>query len=118
MNRRIGPVIGSPKELLAQLPGPCTERWPDGERFIEIFKRGDFSAEIYAPVKIDSQKPHDRDEIYFVISGNGEFVVDGERSTFAPGDALFVAAHTQHRFENFSNDFATWVVFFGPKVAS
>jgi len=34
--------------------------------------------------------------------------------TFGPGDALFVPAHTSHRFEDFSPDFATWVVFYGP----
>jgi hypothetical protein len=33
---------------------------------------------------------------------------------FAPGALLFVAAHEVHRFEDFSDDFAVWVVFFGP----
>jgi len=39
---------------------------------------------------------------------------DGERSPFVTGDALFVAAHVEHHFENFTPDFATWVVFYGP----
>jgi hypothetical protein len=30
-------------------------------------------------------------------------------------DALFVAAGTEHRFEDFSEDFATWVVFTRPR---
>ncbi len=29
-------------------------------------------------------------------------------------DALFVPAFTPHRFIDFSDDFATWVVFYGP----
>ena len=33
--------------------------------------------------------------------------------TFAP--MLFVAAKVEHRFESFSDDFATWVVFYGPR---
>jgi mannose-6-phosphate isomerase-like protein (cupin superfamily) len=49
-----------------------------------------------------------------VISGSGDFVVAGERSPFVTGDALFVAAHVEHHFENFTPDFATWVVFYGP----
>jgi hypothetical protein len=27
---------------------------------------------------------------------------------------LFVQARVPHRFEAFTNDFATWVIFFGP----
>ena len=31
------------------------------------------------------------------------------------GDALFVAADDPHHFEAMSDDFVTWVVFWGPK---
>ena len=31
------------------------------------------------------------------------------------GDLLFVPAHVEHRFERFSDDFRTWVIFFGPQ---
>jgi mannose-6-phosphate isomerase-like protein (cupin superfamily) len=34
---------------------------------------------------------------------------------FGPGDALFVPAGMKHRFENFSDDFATWIMFYGPE---
>ena len=101
-------------DLLRLLPGPKSSRWPDGERFVEAFRHGTLVVELYAPRDHDPQHPHDRDEAYFVISGAGEFVVNGERSRCAAGDALFVAAHVAHRFENFSADFATWVVFYGP----
>lgn len=33
----------------------------------------------------------------------------------AAGDTLFVAAGVTHRFEQFSDDFVTWVVFYGPQ---
>jgi mannose-6-phosphate isomerase-like protein (cupin superfamily) len=62
----------------------------------------------------DPQKPHKRDEVYIVVSGSGRFVREEDSVTFGPGDALFVPAHTSHRFEDFSPDFATWVVFYGP----
>jgi mannose-6-phosphate isomerase-like protein (cupin superfamily) len=107
-------VKASASELLARLPGPRTEKWPRGERFVEAFSRGSLVVEIYAPVGSDPQTPHTRDEVYFVISGPGEFVVASERSKFSAGDALFVAAGVEHRFENFTTDFTTWVVFFGP----
>ena len=38
-----------------------------------------------------------------------------ERRRFGPGDAIFAPAGWVHRFEDFSGDFATWVVFWGPK---
>jgi mannose-6-phosphate isomerase-like protein (cupin superfamily) len=107
-------VKASASELLARLPGPRSEKWPDGERFTEAISHGSLVVEIYAPVGTDPQTPHTRDEVYFVISGSGEFVVAGERSPFSAGDALFVAAGVEHRFEHFTKDFTTWVVFYGP----
>jgi hypothetical protein len=32
----------------------------------------------------------------------------------APGSFLFVRAGQKHRFEEFSADFAVWVLFYGP----
>lgn len=72
------------------------------------------SVEIYKPAGIDPQTPHLQDELYVVISGTGEFLNAGNRLPFQPGDMLFVPAGIEHRFENFSEDFATWVVFYGP----
>jgi len=69
----------------------------------------------YAPIAADPQKPHRRDEIYIVNTGSGEIVIGGERSPFTAGDVFFVAAGVAHRFENFTPDFGTWVVFWGPE---
>ena len=49
-----------------------------------------------------------------MIAGSGTFVLDGHRHPFAPGTALFVPAGVVHRFEDFTPDFVTWVVFWGP----
>ena len=68
----------------------------------------------YAPKGTDQQTPHDQDEIYIVAAGTGTFVRGEERVAFGPHDALFAAAGEAHRFEDFSPDFATWVVFYGP----
>ena len=101
-------------QLLQRLPGPKTERWPEGERFVEAFRHGSLVIELYAPIDVDPQQPHDRDEVYFVISGSGDFVLNRQREAFAAGDALFVPARAAHRFENFTRDFSAWVVFYGP----
>jgi hypothetical protein len=32
---------------------------------------------------------------------------------FKVGDVIFVEAHTERRFETFTEDFETWVIFWG-----
>ena len=87
----------------------------DGQRFATVFEHGTLSVEIYAPRGSDRQKPHTRDEIYFVAAGSGEFVCGETRTQFSPTDLLFVAAAVEHRFENFTDDLAVWVIFYGPE---
>ena len=82
--------------------------------FTELFKHGTLSLEVYKPIQVDNQKSHDRDEIYVVISGSGKFYCGDEHYAFEKGDFLFVPAGVEHRFEEFSDDFSTWVIFYGP----
>ena len=94
---------------LGRLPGG------QGERFVELFKHGTLSVELYAPRGSDPQSPHTRDEVYGVIEGRGAFRNGAERHPFERGDMLFVAAGVEHRFEEFSDDLAVWVFFYGPE---
>jgi mannose-6-phosphate isomerase-like protein (cupin superfamily) len=102
------------QQLLSRIPGPASAQWPDGDRYSPAFSHGSMSVGYYAPVGTDPQQPHRRDEIYIIHTGTGELLVAGERSNFSAGDVFFVASGVEHRFENFSSDFATWVVFWGP----
>jgi len=95
------------EDALAALPA-------SGLRFATVFEHGSLQVEMYAPRDRDLQTPHARDEVYVVISGSGWFVNGGQRYRFGPGDFLFVPAGIDHRFEEFSDDFATWVIFYGP----
>jgi mannose-6-phosphate isomerase-like protein (cupin superfamily) len=99
----ISPVAAHAK--LAAAPGA----------FVELLRHGSMSIELYAPKGHDPQKPHAQDELYVVLSGSGMFFKAGERHPFGPGDMIFVEAGLEHRFENFGDDFATWVIFYGPK---
>lgn len=84
------------------------------EQFLALFRHGSLEVEIYKPDKIDPQKPHAKDEIYVVIAGSGYFVNGKARHPFQAGEVLFVPAGTEHRFEQFTEDFSTWVFFYGP----
>lgn len=104
---------------MGKLPLAATEKWKEGVWDVEVYKHGTMLLEVFAPRNKDYQTPHDQDELYFVMRGQGEFVLgDGTgrnavRLNFKTGDALFVPAGVVHRFENFSDDLATWVVFWG-----
>jgi len=86
-----------------------------GAHSTSLFAHGSLLVKVYAPVDADPQAPHTRDEIYVVIRGSGVFFDGESRRPFGPGDFLFVAAGRVHRFEDFSADFATWVMYFGPE---
>jgi mannose-6-phosphate isomerase-like protein (cupin superfamily) len=108
-------------EALALLPTPA------GKRSAAVFEHGTLQIKLYAPRGSDPQSPHTRDEVYVVARGEGWFVIGeqaGERKAelseerrhrFGANDVLFAKAGTRHRFENFSDDLAVWVMFYGPE---
>ena len=79
-----------------------------------LLEHGTMELGYYKPAGSDDQKPHEQDEIYIVHTGTGVFQLGDEHIEFGPGDALFVPAEVEHRFIEFSDDFATWVIFWGP----
>lgn len=87
----------------------------DKTLFTEVMRRGSMSAELYQPQGHDHQQPHTQDELYVVISGHGDFINGDTRHPFGPGDLIMVPAGVAHRFVDFSADFCTWVVFYGPQ---
>jgi len=88
---------------------------PPGNLAVPIFAHGTLEAEFYTPRGHDPQKPHERDEIYVIARGSGLFFDGESRKSVEPGTFIFVAAGQVHRFEDFSDDFAVWVFFYGPR---
>lgn len=82
--------------------------------FSQLFNDENISIEIYKPQQVDLQAPHDREELYVIISGSGTFRMKDETFLFKAGDLLLVPQGVGHRFENFTSDFVTWVIFYGP----
>lgn len=93
----------------------CKGPPPAGNLAVPIFSHGSLVVELYTPVGQDPQKPHTRDEIYFVTRGMGLFFDGERRHSVAAGSFLFVAAGQTHRFEEFTADFTVWVAFYGPE---
>ena len=96
-----------------------------------LLSHGSLEVRWYAPHGTDPQLPHDRDEIYVVVSGTATFLraeqqipfgeehdtglAAEERVEARAGDVLFVPAGTLHRFEVISDDFGAWMMFYGPE---
>jgi mannose-6-phosphate isomerase-like protein (cupin superfamily) len=96
-------------DVTAKLP-------PEAEpiRFCFARQHGTMKLGLYAPRGPDVQVPHAQDELYVIASGSGYFNKAGERRPFGAQDVIFVEAGVEHRFEDFSDDFSAWVVFWGP----
>jgi mannose-6-phosphate isomerase-like protein (cupin superfamily) len=88
---------------------------PPGNLAVPIFAHGTLAVEMYQPVNVDPQTPHERDEVYLVARGTAVFFDGLDRHEVGPGAFVFVAAHRTHRFEQLSSDFACWVFFYGPE---
>jgi len=82
-----------------------------GNLAAEIANFRGLDVEFYQPRGEDRQQPHARDEVYVIARGSGRFETAGERRECSAGDAIYVPAHAEHRFVDFSEDFATWVFF-------
>ncbi len=96
-------------EARTRIPGPA------GEHAASLLRRGSLDVKLSLPVRPNRQTPHEQDEVYVIVQGRGVLVHDGRRDRFESGDLLFVAAGTEHHFEDFSDDLAVWVVFYGPR---
>ena len=100
-----------PLSLAAALALPL----PEGRRSAEVLVDGDLEIRLYAP---EGSRPADaarpRRALYRRArhTGNSASAIGPSRSR--PGELLYVAANEMHRFEDFSDDFAAWVVFYGP----
>jgi mannose-6-phosphate isomerase-like protein (cupin superfamily) len=104
MDRTPPPISLAAARDLAWQPGRSAEAFIDGDLEVR-----------FTPRPTDGlQKPHQRDEIYIVAARTGHYRVEDRITAVGPGDLCFAAAQVAHGFENFSEDFAIWIVFYGP----
>ena len=103
---RTPPLVSLAEALALKLP-------PD-RRSAEVFVDGDLEIRFTAQPTKGPQVPHERDEFYIVATGTGRYRVEDSVSDIGPGDLLFAAAGAPHGFEDYSDDFAIWIVFYGP----
>lgn len=59
----------------------------------------------------DLQSPHEEDEVYYVVAGQGRFKAGDEDQAVSPGSVLFVRAGIEHRFHSITKDLEILVFF-------
>ena len=87
-----------------------------GERpYLEFLRNDSMSLGLYAlPTGgVDPQQPHDEDEVYYIVSGQGQITVGDETQPVQPGSLVFVAAEVPHKFHDIREDLKI-LVFFAP----
>ncbi len=67
---------------------------------------------ILNPGKVDDQEPHDSDEVYFVVRGNGFLQIGNKDHAVSAGKVFFVAKNTPHHFHSNTEELVV-VYFFG-----
>ena len=91
-----------------------------GERpYLEFLRHESMSLGLYVlPAGgVDPQHPHNEDEAYYIVSGQGQITVGDETQVVQPGDIVFVAAHVPHNFHTITEALKI-LVFFAPPESS
>lgn len=99
--------------VLVKLSDIERQRAQSGKSYREILRVPAMSAGLYVlPVRgLDLQRPHHEDEIYYVVRGRARFEAEGEDREVSAGSIIFVAAETEHRFHDITEELAVLVMF-------
>lgn len=87
-----------------------------GERpYLEFLRHNSMSLGLYVlpAAGVDLQTPHNEDEVYYIISGQGKITVGEKVEAVQPGSIVFVAARVPHRFHDILEELKI-LVFFAP----
>ena len=69
------------------------------------------------PNEKDTQEPHQSDELYYVIDGNGFIQIDDKSYPIKAGKCIFVPSKSKHKFYG-NTDILIVLYIFGRDIAS
>lgn len=89
------------------------QRRQSNQLYLEFLRVSSMSAGVYvlAPGATDPQKPHNEDELYYVVRGRARMVVGSDEREVVPGSVIFVEAHQAHRFYDVTEELTVLVLF-------
>ncbi len=91
------------------------ERERAEKSYLEFLRVPAMSAGVYTlPAGgTDLQKPHQEDEMYYVVRGRARMRAGSEDRAVSQGSVIFVAARVEHRFYDIAEELVV-LVFFAP----
>src|ERR1700681_4550562 len=103
------------KEEFFQIEQLEQQRAQAGKSYLEFLHVPAMSAGVYTlPAGgTDAQKPHEEDEMYYVVRGRARMRVGTEDHAISQGSVIFVAAEVEHRFYGIADELVV-LVFFAP----
>lgn len=102
-----------------ELPRLFAER-PAGHNYFELIRVPAMSAGLYVlqPGEPDQQKPHNEDELYYVVGGRATIRVAEEDRPVVPRSVVFVPAGVEHHFHSIQAELQVLVVFAPAETAT
>jgi len=96
-----------------ELDSLVAELEPTGKSWLPFMKGKNVLTGLYIlkAGENDQQRPHDTDEVYYVVSGKGKFKAGDKIVNIEKGSILFVKADVEHLFFDITED-TVLVVFF------
>ncbi len=67
-----------------------------------------------APCDEDTQAPHESDEIYYILRGDGFLRIDGKDYSLSAGMSYYVAKNNEHKFHGNRTELVVLYFFGGP----
>lgn len=112
-----GKETGPLKKALFRWEDLRQQRAKTKEPWLEFFASDSLSTGIYVlPAGgVDSQKPHRRDEVYYIVRGKAKLQVDREEHPVEAGSVIFVKAGVDHRFHTITEELEVLVFFAGAR---
>lgn len=96
----------STTELIEQLKTQDTH-------YLEVLSEKSMSVELAHYPNPEPKHPHEKDELYFIISGAGMARVGNETYAINEGDVVFVEQGVEHDFFDIEDEITALIVFAG-----
>jgi quercetin dioxygenase-like cupin family protein len=89
------------------------QRGQRGKPYLELLRVAAMSAGLYVlPAgATDPQRPHDEDEMYYVVRGQARMRLGSEDQVVGDGSVIFVQAGVEHRFHDVTQELVVLVCF-------
>lgn len=87
--------------------------------YLEFLRVPALSTGLYVLARgaMDTQRPHDEDEVYFILAGRAQLDVDGDIRPVQTGSVVYVEKHVPHRFIEITEELRI-LVFFAPSESA